>query len=125
MLTDVVNSYENLQTNDEIIKLYRSGYLDAAQESRDISEYAYKRGAASLLDFLDAERSYRAVRSSLIGSLWLLTRRRSSSSRSGGNKELAMKTEGAFSRLNGARLDSALIWLWRWPDADRGIRPAR
>ncbi len=61
VLTDVVNAYENLQTNDQIIKLYRTGYLDAAKESRDISEYAYKRGAASLLDFLDAERSYRAV----------------------------------------------------------------
>jgi outer membrane protein, heavy metal efflux system len=61
VLTDVVNAFENLQTNDQIIKLYRTGYLDAAKESRDISEYAYKRGAASLLDFLDAERSYRAV----------------------------------------------------------------
>ena len=61
VLTDVVNSYENLQTNDQIIRLYRTGYLDAAQQSRDISEYAYKRGAASLLDYLDAERSYRAV----------------------------------------------------------------
>ena len=38
-----------------------SGYLKQAQDSRDISEYAYKRGAASLLDFLDAERSYRSV----------------------------------------------------------------
>ena len=37
------------------------GYLKQAQDSRDISEYAYKRGAASLLDFLDAERSYRAT----------------------------------------------------------------
>ena len=36
-------------------------YLDAAKESRDISEYSYKRGAASLLDYLDAERSYRAT----------------------------------------------------------------
>jgi cobalt-zinc-cadmium efflux system outer membrane protein len=35
--------------------------LKQAQDSRDISEYAYKRGAASLLDFLDAERSYRAT----------------------------------------------------------------
>jgi len=61
VMSDVVNSYENLQTNDQIIKLYRTGYLDAAKESRDISEYAYKRGAASLLDYLDAERSYRAV----------------------------------------------------------------
>ncbi|MGA8538292.1 MAG: TolC family protein, partial [Terriglobales bacterium] len=41
--------------------LYTSGYLKQAQDSRDISEYAYKRGAASLLDYLDAERSYRAV----------------------------------------------------------------
>ncbi len=29
-------------------------------QSRDISEYAYRRGAASLIDFLDAERTYRA-----------------------------------------------------------------
>jgi cobalt-zinc-cadmium efflux system outer membrane protein len=61
VLTDVVNAYEGLQTNDQIIQLYRGGYLDQAQQSRDISEYAYKRGAASLIDFLDAERSYRAI----------------------------------------------------------------
>jgi cobalt-zinc-cadmium efflux system outer membrane protein len=69
VLTDVVNSYESVQTNDVIIKLYRSGYLDAAKESRDISEYAYKRGAASLLDFLDAERSFRAVQLAYLQSL--------------------------------------------------------
>ena len=61
VLTDVEDAYESLQTNDQIIQLYRSGYLDEAQQDRDISEYAYKRGAASLLDFLDAERSYRAT----------------------------------------------------------------
>ena len=43
------------------MKLYEAGYLQQAKDSRDISEYAYKRGAASLLDFLDAERSYRAT----------------------------------------------------------------
>lgn len=61
VLTDVRDAFENLRTNDEIVGLYRSGYLDEAQQSRDISEYAYKRGAASLLDFLDAERSYRTT----------------------------------------------------------------
>lgn len=61
VLTDVRDAFENLRTNDEIVELYRSGYLDEAQQSRDISEYAYKRGAASLLDFLDAERSYRTT----------------------------------------------------------------
>jgi cobalt-zinc-cadmium efflux system outer membrane protein len=58
--TDVVQAYENLRTNDQIIQLYQSGYLEEAKESRDISEYAYRKGAASLLDYLDAERTYRA-----------------------------------------------------------------
>jgi cobalt-zinc-cadmium efflux system outer membrane protein len=58
--TDVVDAYENLRTNDQIIQLYRGGYVDQAKQSRDISEYAYRRGAASLLDYLDAERTYRA-----------------------------------------------------------------
>jgi len=58
--TDVIAAYANLQTNDQIIQLYRGGYVDQARESRDISEYAYQKGAASLLDFLDAERTYRA-----------------------------------------------------------------
>ncbi|HET6144719.1 MAG TPA: TolC family protein [Candidatus Acidoferrales bacterium] len=60
-LTDVENSYESLHTNDEVVQLYQSGYLKEAEDSRDISQYAYQRGAASLLDFLDAERSYRAT----------------------------------------------------------------
>jgi cobalt-zinc-cadmium efflux system outer membrane protein len=60
VMTDVVDAYEALRSNDQIVQLYRGGYVDAAQKSRDISEYAYKKGAASLLDFLDAERTYRS-----------------------------------------------------------------
>jgi cobalt-zinc-cadmium efflux system outer membrane protein len=61
VMTDVRDAFETLRSNDQIVGLYRSGYLNEAQESRDISEYAYKHGAASLLDFLDAERSYRTT----------------------------------------------------------------
>ena len=61
VLTDVRDAYEGWQANNEIINLYRTGYLDDAQQSRDITEYAYKRGAASMLDFLDAERTFRAT----------------------------------------------------------------
>ncbi len=61
VLSDVANAYEAVRSNDEIVQLYISGYLKQAEDSRDISEYAYRRGAASLLDFLDAERSYRAI----------------------------------------------------------------
>jgi cobalt-zinc-cadmium efflux system outer membrane protein len=60
-LTDVRDAYEGLRENENVVLLYRSGYLEVAQKDRDIAEYAYKRGAASLLDFLDAERSYRAT----------------------------------------------------------------
>jgi len=61
VISDVANAYEAVRSNDEVVQLYTSGYLKQAQDSRDISEYAYKRGAASLLDFLDAERSYRSI----------------------------------------------------------------
>jgi outer membrane protein, heavy metal efflux system len=59
--TDVVNAYYGLKSNDEIVDLYESGYLKQATDSRDISNYAFQRGAASILDLLDAERSYRAT----------------------------------------------------------------
>ncbi len=61
MTGDVASAYEGVRSNDEVVSLYRSGYLDQAKESRDISAFAYKRGAASLLDFLDAEHSYRGT----------------------------------------------------------------
>lgn len=60
VLTDIRTAYEGLKTNDQVIRLYHSGYLNQAKKSLDISEFAYRRGAVSLLDFLDAQRSYRA-----------------------------------------------------------------
>jgi cobalt-zinc-cadmium efflux system outer membrane protein len=74
VMTDVRDAYETLQTSDHILQLYRSGYLERAQKDRDISEYAYQRGAVSLLDFLDAERSYRATQLAYRQALaaWLL-----------------------------------------------------
>ncbi|MGA2143733.1 MAG: TolC family protein [Bryobacteraceae bacterium] len=61
VLTDVKDAYEGLQESAKIAQLFRSSYLEVAQKSRDISEYAYRRGALALLDFLDAERTYRAT----------------------------------------------------------------
>jgi cobalt-zinc-cadmium efflux system outer membrane protein len=59
VLTDVGNAYEALRMNEKIIQLYQGGYVDQARQSKDISEYSYKRGVASLLDYLDSERTYR------------------------------------------------------------------
>lgn len=61
VLTDVVNAFYGLKSDDEIVSLYEKGYLDQATSSRDISNYAYSRGATAILDLLDAERSYRAT----------------------------------------------------------------
>jgi cobalt-zinc-cadmium efflux system outer membrane protein len=61
VLTDVVNAWYGLRSNEEIVTLYESGYLDQATQSRDITNYAYRHGAATILDVLDAERSYRAT----------------------------------------------------------------
>jgi cobalt-zinc-cadmium efflux system outer membrane protein len=61
VMTDVVNAYEALRTGASVVQLYDSGYLKQAQDSLEISQYAYQRGSATLLDFLDAQRSYRAT----------------------------------------------------------------
>jgi outer membrane protein, heavy metal efflux system len=61
VMTDVATAYQAVQTGSKVVGLYQSGYLKQSKESLDISQYAYQRGAASLLDFLDAERSYRAT----------------------------------------------------------------
>lgn len=61
VMTDVINAYEALRTSASVVGLYESGYLNQAQDSLAISQYAYQRGSATLLDFLDGERSYRAT----------------------------------------------------------------
>jgi cobalt-zinc-cadmium efflux system outer membrane protein len=59
VITDVVNAYAAFQTNDKVVNLFQSGYLDQARQSLDISQYIFDRGAGSLLDLLDAERTDR------------------------------------------------------------------
>jgi cobalt-zinc-cadmium efflux system outer membrane protein len=61
VMTDVHDAYIGLKENDSIVVLYRSGYLDAAVRDRDIEQYAYQHGGASLLDWLNAERTYRVT----------------------------------------------------------------
>jgi cobalt-zinc-cadmium efflux system outer membrane protein len=61
VLTDVKDAYEGLKSNDRVVLMYRDKYRDIAKKSRDIADYAYHAGGLALLDFLDAERSYRAA----------------------------------------------------------------
>ena len=61
MLTDVVNAYAAFQTSEKVLTLYQSGYLDQAKQSLDITTYVYQQGSGTLLDLLDAERTYRST----------------------------------------------------------------
>jgi outer membrane protein, heavy metal efflux system len=60
VLTDVKDAFEGLKSNDRMVMMYMDKYREVAKKSRDIADYAYHRGGIALLDFLDAERSYRA-----------------------------------------------------------------
>jgi cobalt-zinc-cadmium efflux system outer membrane protein len=59
VITDVITAYAQWQTSQKVVGLYQSGYLNQSQQSLDISRYVYQRGAGSLLDLLDAERTFR------------------------------------------------------------------
>ena len=61
VLTDVVNAYSAFQTSEKVIAIFQSGYLDQAKQSLDITTYVYQHGNGTLLDLLDAERTYRST----------------------------------------------------------------
>lgn len=61
VLQDVETAYASFESSRERVRLYERTYLSRAKESLEVEEFAYRQGAASLLDFLDAERTYRAT----------------------------------------------------------------
>ena len=71
VFSDVDSAYWTLVQNVNLLKPYKSTYLPLATDVRNTTSFSYKNGGASLLDFLDAEKSYRDTRLAylnLIGS---------------------------------------------------------
>jgi len=58
-LTDVDTALAAVTTSREKVVLLRDVYLPKARRARETVEFAYRRGGVSLLDFLDAQRTYR------------------------------------------------------------------
>ena len=58
-LHDVDSAYATLQSTVQLLRPYKAKYLSEAQEVRETVAYAYQHGGATLLDFLDAQKSYR------------------------------------------------------------------
>ncbi|HVH88824.1 MAG TPA: TolC family protein [Terriglobales bacterium] len=61
VLQDVEIAYASFESSRERVRLYDQTYLSRAKESLDIEEFSFRQGAASILDFLDATRTYRAA----------------------------------------------------------------
>jgi cobalt-zinc-cadmium efflux system outer membrane protein len=61
VFSDVDTAYEEVKSNVLLLKPYRDKYKDQATRVRDTVTYAYQRGGASLMDFLNAQSDYRVV----------------------------------------------------------------
>ncbi len=56
--TEVENTWQQYNTAKGLLDRIRGDMLNQAKQVRDITEFSYRRGEASLLEFLDAERTY-------------------------------------------------------------------
>ena len=61
VFSDVDSAYALLNSNLILLRPYKAKYLAQALRVRDIVTFAYQRGGASLLDFLNAQSDYRTV----------------------------------------------------------------
>lgn len=58
-LHDVDSAFVTLQSTLQLLRPYKDLYLGEASQVRETVSFAYQHGAASLLDFLDAQKEYR------------------------------------------------------------------
>ena len=59
VIHDVNSAYATLQSTLQLLQLYKTTYLQEAKDVRETITFSYLHGAASLLDFLDAQKQYR------------------------------------------------------------------
>jgi len=61
VFSDVDSAYAVVNSNLILLRPYKAKYLEQAVRVRETIRFAYERGGASLLDFLNAENDYRSV----------------------------------------------------------------
>ncbi len=62
VFSDVDSAYASVISTITLLKSYKANYLEVASSVRETVQFAYNRGGATLIDYLDAEKSYRDVR---------------------------------------------------------------
>ena len=61
VFNDVDSAYATMESNLTLLRPYKETYLRDATEVRETMSFAYTRGGASLLDFLQAQQDYRST----------------------------------------------------------------
>ena len=61
VFSDVDSAYASVESSVVLLKPYKDKYLQMASRIRDTIAFSYEHGAASLLDFLNAQADYRSV----------------------------------------------------------------
>jgi outer membrane protein, heavy metal efflux system len=59
VIHDVDSAYATLQSTLQLLRPYKATYLQEAKDVRETITFSYLHGAASLLEFLDAQKQYR------------------------------------------------------------------
>jgi cobalt-zinc-cadmium efflux system outer membrane protein len=62
--TEVRNAWTQYSTSRDLLAGIETGLLAQAKDVRDTMEYSYRRGEASLVEFLDAQRAFNDARQS-------------------------------------------------------------
>jgi cobalt-zinc-cadmium efflux system outer membrane protein len=71
VFSDVDSAYATLTSNVSLLKVYKEKYLTQSLQVRETIDFSFQQGAASLLDFLNAQNDYRTTQRAyltLIGS---------------------------------------------------------
>jgi cobalt-zinc-cadmium efflux system outer membrane protein len=61
VFSDVDSAYATVNSTVILLQPYKDRYLKQASRVRDTIAFSYEHGAASLLDFLNAQADYRSV----------------------------------------------------------------
>jgi len=59
--SDVVSAVATWKSADKVVQRYEDGLLDRTRKIRDRAELAYNKGATTILDYIDAQRTYKTV----------------------------------------------------------------
>jgi cobalt-zinc-cadmium efflux system outer membrane protein len=62
VVSDVETAWVQLQTARDLVERMQAMLLERARKARDLVQVQYEKGAASLLDLLNAQRTYTAAR---------------------------------------------------------------